>query len=114
MILNRGRVIFDGKTELSYAQDKRQKFTITSRLADISNELSTKNYSFSLGISHPYTTVGVQLNSHLATSNSKYTGGIDVEYLTVGRETKRFSVNGELNKLRKTMDFEVIIIRVSM
>ena len=109
MVLNRGRVLFDGKTELSYSQDRRKKFTITSQLADISNERSSKNYTFSFGISHPYTSVGVQLNSHIAESSSKYTGGVTLKYQTVSREIKTFSVNGELHKLRKTVNFAVSI-----
>jgi hypothetical protein len=107
MVLNRGRVLFDGKTELSYSKDRRKKFTITSQLADISNERSSKNYTFSFGISHPYTSVGVQLNSHIAESSSRITGDVTLKYQTVSREIKTFSVNGELHKLRKTVNFGV-------
>ena len=107
MVLNKGNVIFDGKTELTYSKDSRKKFTVTSRLEDLSRGYSTKNYSFSLDISHPYTSVGVQLTSHLGKSDSKITGSVDVGYLTVARETKTFSVDGEINKLLNSVSLKV-------
>ena len=110
MILNRGKVIFEGKTDFTYSRDSRKTITLTSKLMDISNHWSTKNYSFSLGLEHPYTAVGVQLKSHLGKSRSEYTGGFDLEYLTAKRETKSFSVNGEINKLRQSAKLNVRVI----
>ena len=107
MVLNRGKLIFEGKTDFTYSKDSRKTITFTSRLMDISNDWHTKNYSFSLGVKHPYTTMGVQLKSHLGKSRSEYTGGIDLEYLTARRETKTFSVNGEINKLRRSAQLNV-------
>ena len=114
MMINKGRVLFDGKGEVTYSNDRRKKFTITSRLEDISNSWNSKNYSFSLGISHPYTSVGVQLSSHVAHSDSKLTGSLDVEYLTVKRDTKSFSVNGEINKMKQTVSLDVRIDLVEL
>jgi hypothetical protein len=107
MSLNRGRIIFDGKTELTYSRDSRKKFTIMSRLEDISNDWSSKNYSFTFGISHPYTSLDVQVSSQFGKSDQKLTGGIDMKYLTVTRETKAFSVNGQIDKARKAFSLNV-------
>lgn len=114
MIINRGRVLFDGKAEFSYSQDKMKRFTVTSRLEDISNSWSYKNYSFTIGISHPYTSVDVQLSSHVGNTEGRLTGGVDVKYLTTRKDTKSFSVNGEINKLLNTFSFDVRHFTVSL
>ena len=107
VIVNRGRILFDGKTELTYSRDSRKKITLVSRLEDISTDRSSKNYSFVLGISHPFTSVDVKVSSHMGKSSDKMTGGFNMEYLTVRRETKTFSVNGEVDKLRKSASIDV-------
>ncbi|WAR23164.1 APLP-like protein [Mya arenaria] len=106
MILNRGRIIFDGKTELTYSKDSRKKITINSRVEDISS-WDSRNYSFTFGISHPYTSVNVEVVSHVGNSNEKMTGAVDVKYLTARRETKQFTVNGELDKIRKGVELNI-------
>lgn len=105
--LNKGRILFDGKTELTYSRDTRKKFTIMSRLEDISNSWSSKNYSFTFGISHPYTSVDVQLSSQFGKSDEKLTGGLNMKYLTVKRDTKIFSANGAIDRVRKSFSFDV-------
>ena len=108
MILNRGRTIFDAKTELSYSSDSRKKLVLMSKLEDISS-LETKNYSLSLGLSHPYSTVGIKMDSHVGESDNKLTGSVGLEYMTARRQTKTFHVSGQIDKLRKTVSFEVTI-----
>jgi len=107
VIVNRGRILFDGKTELTYSRDSRKKITLVSRLEDISTERSSKNYSFVLGISHPFTSVDVTVSSHLGKSSDKMTGAFNMKYQTVRRETKTFSVHGEVDKLRKSAFFDM-------
>ncbi|XP_053393703.1 uncharacterized protein LOC123525510 [Mercenaria mercenaria] len=107
MSLNKGRILFDGKTELTYSRDSRKKFTIMSRLEDVSNSWSAKNYSFTFGISHPYTSVDVQVSSQFGNSNQKITGGINMNYLTVKRDVKTFSVNGEIDKARNAFSLDM-------
>ena len=109
MILNRGRVIFDAKTELSYSPDSRKKLVIMSKLEDISS-WGSKNYSLSLGLSHPYSTVDVKMDSHVGESDSRLTGSVGLEYMTARRQTKTFQVSGQIDKLRKTVSFEVGIV----
>ena len=65
--------------------------------------------SFSMGVSHPYSTVGIKLASHIGKSVNKYSAGMGLEYLTARRQTKTFQVNGIINKLRKTAKFEVSV-----
>ena len=112
MSLNKGRILFDGKTELTYSRDSRKKFTIMSRLEDLSNSWSAKNYSFTFGISHPYTSVDVQVSSQFGKSNEKITGGVSMNYQTVKRDVKTFSVNGEIDKVRNAFSFNVSCIYV--
>lgn len=107
MSVNKGRILFDGKTELTYSRDSRKKFTVMSRLEDISNDWSSKNYSFTFGISHPYTSVDVQVSTQFGNSNQKMTGGLDMKYKTVRREVKTISVYGALDKVRNAFSLNV-------
>ena len=107
MILSRGRVIFDGKTEFTYSRDSSKKISFVTRLEDISSSWSVKNYSFSVGISHPSSSVDIQMSSKVEHSNDKLTGSIDVEYQTVKRDVKSFKVDGQLDKLRKSVSLNV-------
>ncbi|XP_052775371.1 uncharacterized protein LOC128213563 isoform X2 [Mya arenaria] len=106
VVVKRGRIIFEGRTELSYSPDSRKNIVISSKLEDISQG-SGSNYSFSVGVSHPYTTVDVQVASHLGQSPAGYSAGIGVEYMAVSRQTKTFLVGGAINKLRKSVSLEL-------
>ena len=107
MILGRGRVIFDGKTEFIYSRDSRKTIAFVTRLEDISSSWSVKNYSFTFGVSHPFSSVDIQMSSKIGKSDDKLTGSIDVEYQTVKRDVKSFKVNGELDKLRRSVSLNV-------
>lgn len=106
MILNRGRILFDGQTELTYSRDTRKKFTITSRVEDLSTA-SSQNYSFTFGISHPHTSVDMQLESHVGSSDQEVTGRVGVKYLNVKKETKELYAFGQMDKLRNSMSLNV-------
>jgi hypothetical protein len=55
---------------------------ISSRLEDLSSGTDT-NYSFNVGIKHPYTTVDVEITSHVQASDSIKMGSVNViTYLT--------------------------------
>ncbi|XP_052255844.1 uncharacterized protein LOC127861416 isoform X2 [Dreissena polymorpha] len=103
MILNRGRIWFDGKTELTYSQDSRKRFIITSKIEDISSAKS-KNYSLSFGISHPYTSVNVDVISHFGKSDDKITGAFDLKYLTARQETKQFTFSGSVDNVKREVN----------
>ena len=108
VILNRERIIFDGKTELTYSRDASKKFTITSRVQDLST-WSSNNYSFTFGISHPYTSVDMQLESQVGKSDSDLTGSVGVKYMTMKRQTREFSANGQVDKLKNSMSLNVSV-----
>ena len=63
MELNNGRTLFNGKTELRYSEDSRKKLVVHSRIEDLSS-WNTNNYSLEFGVSHPYTSVDVQVKLH--------------------------------------------------
>lgn len=109
MILSRGRIIFDGKTEFTYSRDSSKKIAFVSRLEDISSSWSVRNYSFSFGISHPFSSVDIQMSSKVGKSDDKLTGSFDLEYQTVRRDVKSFKVDGEMDKLRKIISLNVSI-----
>lgn len=64
-------------------------------------------FSFSFGVSHPYTTLGMTVNTHAGKSNTGYSAGVGLEYLTVKRQTKKFLIGGQIDKLRKSVSLEV-------
>ena len=109
MMIKSGRVIFDGTTELTYSNDIRKKISISSRLEDRST-YDSSNYSFIFKVSHPHTSVDVDVASNFGSSKGKLTGSVDVKYLTARQETKQFTVNGEMDKLRKGVSLNVSIM----
>ncbi|XP_071116773.1 uncharacterized protein [Haliotis cracherodii] len=107
MLLNDGRTVFNGKTQVSYSSDPRKTLTLTSRMDDISYGYGNTNYSFVVGISHPYTDVDVKLTSHIGSSSEKVSAGTGMTYLTARRERKNFALRGEINKLRKQIQLQM-------
>ena len=47
VVVKRGQVIFDSRTELSYSPDKRKNIVITSKLEDVSQGTGT-NYRYAV------------------------------------------------------------------
>lgn len=60
-----------------------------------------------MGVSQPYTTVDVQMQSHAGSSETGYSAGIGVNYLTALRQTKTFQTSGRIDKIKKAVSFEV-------
>ena len=110
MVMNEGRTLFDGKTQLSYSTDSRKTLTLTSRMEDISYGYNNANYSLVFAINHPSTDVDVQMASHFGSSSEKYSAGMNMMYLTARRERKNFALRGQINKLRKQIEFQVTFI----
>ncbi|KAK6188791.1 hypothetical protein SNE40_004897 [Patella caerulea] len=108
MTLDRGRVIFDGKTELSYSPDSRKTLILTSNVKDVSYDTTHKNYTMSLGISHPYTDTDVQLTSHIGRTTDRYSTGVELRYLTASRTQMNMVLLGEIDQLRRQINIEVI------
>ena len=109
--MNSGNIIFDGKTEFSYSGDANKNLVIHSRVEDLSSGFR-KNYSFVVGVTHPATTIDVQLTSNLAHVDNKYSAGMDFQYLTANRNTKNFALMGEIDSMRKQMKVEVILLLI--
>ncbi|XP_069105771.1 uncharacterized protein [Argopecten irradians] len=107
MTLNSGNIIFDGKTELSYSGDASKNLVIHSRVEDLSSGFR-KNYSFIVGVTHPATTIDVQLSSHLGHVDNKFTADVGLEYLTAQRNRKNFALMGEIDSMRKQMKVEMV------
>ncbi|XP_069109750.1 uncharacterized protein, partial [Argopecten irradians] len=107
VVMNSGNIIFDGKTEFSYSSDESKKFVLHSRVEDLSSGFR-KNYTFVVGVSHPATTVDIQLTSHLAQIDNKYSARMNLDYLTSSRSRKNFVLMGEIDKMRKQMKVEMV------
>ncbi|XP_056021701.1 uncharacterized protein LOC130054813 [Ostrea edulis] len=106
MTLKQGSVVFDGKTEFKYSKDEDKTVVINSRIEDISRG-SNKNYTFSFGLRHIFSSVDVQFKSHVGMSDEKYSSGIKVDYLTSKRINKNFALMGEIDSLRRQINVEV-------
>ncbi|KAL4237155.1 hypothetical protein ACF0H5_005535 [Mactra antiquata] len=105
--MNSGKIIFDGKTEVVYSRDPSKKITMMAKLEDITDSWSSKNYSFTFAVSHPYTSVDIEVDSAIGKSADKITGGLNMKYLTANRDTKMFSVNGEMDRKLNSFSFNM-------
>ncbi|OWF42298.1 uncharacterized protein LOC110461288 [Mizuhopecten yessoensis] len=105
--MNSGNIIFDGKTEFSYSGDVNKNLVIHSRVEDLSSGFR-KNYSFVVGVTHPATTIDVQLTSNLGHADNKYSADMGFQYLTANRNRKNFALMGEIDNMRKQMKFEMV------
>ncbi|XP_076095776.1 uncharacterized protein LOC143066849 [Mytilus galloprovincialis] len=103
---NKGSVLFDGKTAFQYSKDSRKTLILSSRLEDLSSGTDT-NYSFNLGIKHPYTTVDVEVTSLLESSVYKKMGSVDVKYQTANKMAKNFGIMGEIDSLKKSIKMDL-------
>jgi hypothetical protein len=72
-----------------------------------------EKYNFLLGVSHPYTTVDVQAKAELGKSDDKLTAGIDIKYMNARRQTKNFALMTEIDRLRRHLNVQVIVLRAS-
>nr|KAG5709527.1 hypothetical protein BaRGS_001577 [Batillaria attramentaria] len=111
MEVNQGRTMWDGKTALSYSPDSRKTITLSSSLKDVSESSyysEGKNYSLSLAISHPYTDVDVSLTSHLGAIGDRYSTAMSVDYLTARRQRKNVALRGEIDRLRRQIDLQLV------
>lgn len=106
MKFNKGSVLFDGKTAFQYSKDSRKTLILSSRLEDLSSGTDT-NYSFNLGIKHPYTTVDVEVTSLLESSVYKKMASVDVKYQTANKMAKNFGIMGEIDSLKKSIKMDV-------
>ncbi|XP_033730410.1 uncharacterized protein LOC117319770, partial [Pecten maximus] len=105
--MNSGNILFDGKTEFSYSGDVNKNLVIHSRVEDLSSGFR-KNYSFVVGVSHPASTIDVQLTSHIGHVDNKYSADMNLHYLTAGRSRKNFALMGEIDRMRKQMKVEMV------
>ncbi|VDI44373.1 Hypothetical predicted protein [Mytilus galloprovincialis] len=103
---NKGSVLFDGKTAFQYSKDSRKTLILSSRLEDLSSGTDT-NYSFNLGIKHPYTTVDVEVTSLLESSVYKKMASVDVKYQTANKMAKNFGIMGEIDSLKKSIKMDL-------
>lgn len=106
LVMNRGKVLIGGKTELSLSTDPSKKFIISSQLKDESIG-GLKNYSFNFEMSQPFTTLGVKVGSYFGHMGSSCSAGIALEYLTSQRRMETFKISGDIDRLRKTMNLQL-------
>lgn len=107
MILKNGLIIFDTKTDFSYSRDSRKTLTLTSKLANLSDNSNKFNYSLVLGVSHPYTNIDVKINSYIGNSDEQMTFGMNSHYLTSKKQIKNLALLAEIKKLKRKIKFQV-------
>lgn len=107
MTVNKGRTLFDSKTEFSYSPDSRKTLVLTSRLEDISRGYGNSNYSLSVGVAHAHSDLNVQFRSHAGMDSARASAGLEMDYLTSARQTKTLALRAEIDKLKKEIDLLV-------
>lgn len=114
--VNKGGVLFDGKTALKYSMDPSKTLLLTTKIEDKSTGSET-NYNLNVGIKHPYTTVDVEMDSSLQSSQFRSVGSVGVRYQTAERQTKNMGLVAEIDRLKKTLRMEVnnmILVKVTL
>ncbi|CAG2215137.1 unnamed protein product [Mytilus edulis] len=90
----------------SIGQIQGKTLILSSRLEDLSSGTDT-NYSFNLGIKHPYTTIDVEVTSLLESSVYKKMASVDVKYQTANKMAKNFGIMGEIDSLKKSIKMDL-------
>ncbi|XP_070194611.1 uncharacterized protein [Littorina saxatilis] len=109
MEVNQGRTVWDGRTQLSYSKDSRRKLTVASSLKDVSASFqSGQNYSLAVAISHPHTKTDISFTSHIGATGERYSAAMDTVYLTSQSERKMMALRGEIDRLRRQIDLELV------
>ncbi|XP_067677415.1 uncharacterized protein [Haliotis asinina] len=107
LLLNDGRSVFDGKTQLSYSEDERKIILFTYSVGDISSGFDNIKYRFVVGISHPYTDVDIKLTSHIGSSSEQVSAGLEMTYLTGMRERRNFALEGQIDMTVQKLELKI-------
>lgn len=105
MIVNSGRIVYDGRTAFKYSADSRKTLTVSSKLEDMTG--SGNQYKFQLGVSHPYTTVDLQTEAQITRTDDKLAAEVDIKYLTARRQTKNIALMTEIDRLKRQLNLKV-------
>ncbi|XP_041360319.1 uncharacterized protein LOC121376501 [Gigantopelta aegis] len=110
VILNHGNTLFDGRLDFSYSRNSKKTIVLTSKVEKIYwNQMTgDRNLSVAFGVTHPITDIDIQMRSHMGHIDSTYSGGMDIRYLTAERIQKNIALRGELDKLRRQIDLQMM------
>lgn len=108
--LNKNNFLYAGKTELEYSSDPTEKLTLSGRVNDLSYGRG-QNYSVNMKVSHPKSLINVDVTSHVGNTDNKMSAGMEMNYMTARRSEENFLLRGEIDKLRKSINVQVIVIK---
>jgi len=107
LTLHKNGLTFSGRQELEYSTDARENLVMSARLQDLSRG-SDSNYSVEFGLSHPRSQIDIQMTSHVANGDAAMSAGMEMNYLTARRQMTNMRMRGEIEKLRKRMNMELL------
>ena len=82
---------------------------LDARLEDLAVESDAYNYSLSLGVSHPRTTIDIQTVAHVANGRNAMSSGIVLNYMTAHRKQTNMALLAKIDKLKNSLNLQVNI-----
>jgi hypothetical protein len=103
-VLNNGKVIFNGRSEIDFLSSP---VMLDVLVEDKATEYGSKNYSLTIGCSHPSSTVDIQTVAHIADSPSRMTSGLSLQYLTARRQQVNMGLQAQIDKIKKALSMQI-------
>ncbi|GAB1607192.1 uncharacterized protein LOC115226724, partial [Argonauta hians] len=104
---SRGNTIFSLRTQVSVDQDPRQTLTLDAKL----NNNNNNNYTLEVQLEQPSSNLAHGMVAFVSASPRMYSSGVEMTYMSAKRQQYNMLLRGEINRLRKTMNVEVMYPR---
>jgi len=102
--LNQGNVLFGGRTEIDFLASPMMVDVLVENKASESGSI---NYSLTMGVSHPSSSVDIKTVAHVANSPSMMSSGLQMNYLTARRQQVNLGLMAQINKIKKSLNIQV-------
>jgi hypothetical protein len=103
-MINNGKVLFSGSSEIDFLSTP---VMVDVTVEDKASAYGSKNYSVTIGCSHPSSTVDIQTVAHIADSTTMMTSGFSFQYLTARRQQVNMGLQAQINKIKKSMNMQI-------
>ncbi|CAH1772638.1 unnamed protein product [Owenia fusiformis] len=85
----------------------REKVEASGKLAN-TEAAPNMNYTLQFGLKHPVSLLDIDMVGHVASVNDKLSTGASVSYLTTRRQNKVVYLRGEIDKVKKELDLQLL------
>lgn len=103
-ILNDNKVLFNGNMEVEATSSPLK---LSALLEDKAQESGAFDYTLTLGVSHPRTTLDMTIIADIANTRQVMKSGLVLNYMTAKRDNKMMALRADIDKLQKTLKVEL-------